>query len=94
MDVYKIYLIPALAIVLLACGSIASSFYKKRWENIVPRLVILGMYLCATIHPDWDRDERQFFIRWSLALLLSVETIFGLSEKYYCWRSRHGKKYR
>lgn len=91
MNIHEIYLISPLAIVFLAIASVVSSFYKKRWENIVPRLVILGVYLYATVYPDWAQDERQFFVRWSLALLLGVEAIFGVSEKYYYWRRKNGK---
>jgi len=92
MDIHQSHLILPLFIVLLAVLSVVSSLYKKRWENIVPRLVILGVYLYATIYPGWAQDERQFYARWSLALLLSVEAVFGISEEYYCWRrSKYGK---
>jgi hypothetical protein len=82
MDIHQIYLISPIAIVVLTIIAIGTTAIKKHWELIVPLAVILGVYLYASIYPEWNQDERQFYVRWSLALLLTVIGIFGFVEKY------------
>ncbi len=81
MDIHLYYLVPPSAIVILSIIAIGATVLKKRWELITPLAVILTVYLYAAIFPEWNQGERQFYVRWALALLLTVIAMFGVFEK-------------
>ena len=87
MDIHLDYLVPPIILVILSIAAIVSTLYRHRWELVIPLGTLFGVYLYATIYPEWDQDERQFYVRWSLALLLTVIALFGVFEKFW------GRKY-
>ena len=87
MDIHLTYLVPPIILVILSIAAIISTLYRHRWELVIPLGTLFGVYLYATIHPGWNQDERQFYVRWSLALLLTVISMFGAFEKLW------GRKY-
>jgi uncharacterized membrane protein HdeD (DUF308 family) len=75
MDYLTIYLITPLLVGVLATTSAVMKVLEKKWEGIIPRLLLATVYFYSYFTPLWSQNERQFFVRWSVALLLIVEII-------------------
>ena len=86
-DIYFMYIFPAWMVAIVAGVAAILRIKKKRWEDILPRLIITVVYIYLQLDPLLDFNVRAFLARWSLVLLLLVEVIWELST-WFCHRRK------
>ena len=77
-----VFLFPAWSLALIVGIAAFLRIRKKRWEQVIPRLIIMTVYIYSTYDPQLDFNVRAFYARWSLTLLLMVEILAELIMWY------------
>ena len=65
-------------LIILAVVSGLLYAYRGQWENVITRAVLAGVYFLAVTDIIKDAAASMFLIRWSILLLLSIETLFSI----------------